>query len=92
MHKVYIIVFYFVCLVLLLWVDPAWALDLEKQTQVSASIVQVVEFEDPDVVTVDNCFTTSVEADEECELVFDVLTKAVFDENLDFYVISENYE
>ena len=92
MYKVYTIVFYFVCLVLLLWVDPAWALDLEKQTQVSASIVQVVEIEDPDVVTVDNCFTENVEIDEECELVFDVLTKAVFDENLDFYVISENYE
>ena len=92
MYKVYTIVFYFVCLVLLLWVDHACALDLEKQTQVSASIVQVVEIEDPDVVAVDNCFTTNVEIDEECQLVFDVLTEAVFDENPDFYVISENYE
>ena len=92
MYKVYAIVFYFVCLVLLMWGGPAWALDLEKQNQVSASIVQVVEIADPDAVAVYNCFPTNVEIDEECELSFDVLTKSLFDENLDFYLISENYE
>ena len=93
LYKVYTIVFYFVCLVLLTWADFAWALDLEKQAQVSANIVEVYQNEQPDTVDLNNCVTPNIKIDnDECGLVFDVITESVFDENPDYYLVSQNYE
>ena len=80
------------CVVLLMWVNPAWSLDLEKQGRVSADIVQIVEIADPDTEVLEDCVTADIERNEDCEIVFDVIIESIFNDNPDYYVASQNYE